>query len=110
LAQRISGADADVPGWSTLPTPISTTFPGEPPKVLDAGLAADGIIGRSPADTADLLCYRQFALADSFEGSAAARPPDGGRIANLFIASSLVPAMASDAGNPMFDHPNGYQV
>jgi hypothetical protein len=37
-------------------------------------------------------------------------PPDGGRIANLFIASSLVPAMASDAGNPMFDHPNGYQV
>jgi len=68
------------------------------------------ISGRSIDDTIDLLCYRQLHTPILTQSPLIRRPLSSEEFENLLIASCLTPVIPENSGNPMFQHPNGYQV
>lgn len=83
---------------------------GRIPEDLAPGLKKQQIIGRTLADTVDLLCYRQLHSPIFTRSPFERRPADTKELENLVVASCLAPCTSSDTQNPMFRHPSGYQV
>lgn len=71
-------------------------------------LAAAGLTGGSPEDTADVLSYRQLHSPIMTRGSWSPAPP--GALADLVVASSLVPVDDGAPGPRIYRHANGFEV
>lgn len=83
---------------------------GRLPADLDATLATADIVGRSPDDTIDLVCYRQLHSPILTRSPFTRREPGAGEFANLTVASCLTPRDGAGGSPPMFQHPDGYEV
>jgi SAM-dependent methyltransferase len=73
-------------------------------------LVSQRIAGRSIDDTVDLLCYRQLHSPILTNARLTRLAPSVDEFADLLVASCLEPCALAEAGNPMFQHPSGYQV
>lgn len=83
---------------------------GRIPEDLAPRLVSEQITGHSLDDTVDFLCYRQLHSPILTQGPLAHRLPSLEEFANLLVASCLAPCAPSSTGNPMFQHPSGYEV
>jgi len=84
---------------------------GRVPDNLAPRLDVEQITGRCIDDTVDLLCYRQLHSPILTLGPFERKLPDLDEFRNLFVASCLEPLpMREGDRNPMFKHPNGYEV
>jgi hypothetical protein len=83
---------------------------GRLPQDLTSRLYKEQIIGRSIADTVDLLCYRQLHSPILKLAPFVSVRPSPDEFTRLLIASCLIPSAQQGADFPMFDHPSGYQV
>lgn len=83
---------------------------GRIPDDLAARLAEQQLVGGTPDDTIDLLCYRQLHSPILTQGPLTRRQPSIEEFANLSVASCLTPCSSIDTEKPLFQHPSGYQV
>jgi SAM-dependent methyltransferase len=81
---------------------------GEP--ALDAWLAAEGILGRAPEDTSDLLRYRQLHSPVLTAAPWTTQPPTLDELGALFLASDLTECEGHDAVPTEFRHAGGQTV
>ena len=83
---------------------------GRVPDDLAPRLTEEQLVGRTPDDTIDLLCYRQLHSPILTQGPLTISQPSTEEFANLFVASSLIRCSSSDNGYLIFQHPSGYEV
>lgn len=83
---------------------------GRVPDDLAPRLTKEQLVGRTPDDTIDLLCYRQMHSPILTQGPLTISQPSTEEFANLFVASSLIHCSSSNNGYLMFQHPSGYEV
>ncbi len=83
---------------------------GRIPEDLTARLTEEQLVGGTPEDTIDLLCYRQLHSPILAQGPLTKSQPDVEEFANLFVASNLIQCGSNDTGHLMFQHPSGYEV
>jgi SAM-dependent methyltransferase len=84
---------------------------GRIPANLAPRLDVEQITGRCIEDTVDLLCYRQLHSPILTQAPFNRVLPGLDELGNLFVASCLEPIPARDGDkNPVFKHPNGYEV
>ncbi len=84
---------------------------GRVPEDLSPKLAIEQITGRSVEDTIDLLCYRQLHSPILTPAPFQPTPSSLDELGKLRVASCLEACPAGEAGaNPIFKHPNGYEV
>ena len=77
---------------------------------LDAWLAAEGIRGRAPEDTSDLLRYRQLHSPVLTAAPWTTQPPTTDELGALFVASSLTEIEGHDGVPTEFRHDGGETV
>jgi len=83
---------------------------GRIPEDIALRLAEQRIIGRTLDDTVDLLCYRQLHTPILTNSPWQRTLPTSDEFGDLLVASCLAPCAPDNLGNPMFQHPTGYQV
>ena len=85
---------------------------GRIPEDLAPSLTEEQLLGGTPDDTIDLLCYRQLHSPILTQGPFTRSQPDVEEFANLFVASNLIQCASNDTDTEhlMFQHPSGYEV
>lgn len=79
---------------------------GRLPPGVENDLRNAGLVGRTPEDTVDLLCYRQLHSPILSFGPFEPRPLTVGECESLEMASCLTPTgQRTDSGSALFEHP-----
>lgn len=83
---------------------------GRVPGDLAAQLSDEQLLGDTPSDTIDLVCYRQLHSPILAQAPLTSSQPSVEEFAKLYIASCLIESTPNDNGDLMFQHPSGYEV